>query len=71
MEKNLAEQFSGLKFSETPVIYEPAQNKKPSRRKSVTGTAPFLGTDKDLEEGEALEYDNEAYDLFHRMTTEW
>jgi ribosome assembly protein RRB1 len=31
----------------------------------------YLGNDKKLTKGEYLEFDNRAYDMLHRMTTEW
>lgn len=30
-----------------------------------------MGTRKDLNEGEELEYFNEAYQMFHKASTEW
>lgn len=71
MEKQLADQFGKMKFSETPVIYEPLQKKTNKILKPNENAEVFLGTNKDLKEGEVLEYDNDAYELYHRITTEW
>lgn len=30
-----------------------------------------MGTEKDLQEGEELDYDNRAYEMFHRANVEW
>jgi len=30
-----------------------------------------MGTDKELKKGEILEFDNTAYHMLHRTTTEW
>ena len=30
-----------------------------------------MGTYKDLKKGEFLDYDNRAYNMLHRTTTEW
>jgi hypothetical protein len=61
-----------LKFSDAPVIYEHDDKKSKKNKKNKEGEPEvFLGTNKDLQEGEVLDYDNDAYDLFHRMTTEW
>lgn len=38
------------------------QKKKPT---------PFMGTSKQLEEDEILDYDNRAYEMLHRANTEW
>ena len=32
---------------------------------------PFLESNKNLKEGEVLEFDNRAYEMMHRATTEW
>jgi len=70
--RQLAERFSDLKFADMPVIYEPPEkNNKKNKKAKDNEPRAFIGTDKDLQEGEMLEYDNEAYDLFHRMTTDW
>lgn len=31
----------------------------------------FLGTKKNLKKGEILEFDNNAYDMLHRLNNEW
>jgi len=30
-----------------------------------------MGTSKDLKKGQFLDYDNTAYNMLHRTTTEW
>jgi len=40
-----------------------------SKKKNVV--VPFLGNNKELNEGEVLEVDNSAYKMFHRCSTEW
>ncbi|EAS04841.1 histone-binding protein RBBP4 or subunit C of Caf1 complex protein (macronuclear) [Tetrahymena thermophila SB210] len=32
---------------------------------------PFMGTEKNLEEDEILDFDNKAYEMLHRANTEW
>ena len=31
----------------------------------------FIGTNKNLKKGEVLDFDNNAYDMLHRLNTEW
>ena len=66
----LIDRFGDMQVSEHPVVTDDTELKK-KNRETQNELKPFLGTDKDLEKGEVLEYDNEAYDLFHRATTEW
>ena len=32
---------------------------------------PFLESDKNLKDGEILDYDNKAYEMLHRAESEW
>lgn len=45
--------------------------KKDKKNKSSNKVAPFMGTQKQLEEDEILDYDNKAYEMLHRANTEW
>jgi len=66
-------QFSELKFSDEPVVLLDDENDgfKRSKKKKGQDVVPFLGTAKNLNEGEVLEFENGAYDLFHRARTPW
>ena len=67
-EDTLTEQFNNMKFSEEPVIFEDSHKKK---KEKDSQTKAFLGTKKDLKPDEELDFDNRAYDMFHRTTPEW
>lgn len=40
-------------------------------KKKKNVVVPFLGNKGELKEGEVLEFDNSAYKMFHRCSTEW
>jgi hypothetical protein len=68
----LTKQLAGLNFSDHPIVSEPGDKTVKLKKKiEEEETKVFLGTEKDLQEGEVLDFDNDAYDLFHRMTTDW
>jgi len=71
-EYDLAERFGELKFSDQPVINldDQARFSKKNKEKEEE-IVPYLGTTKNLKEGEFLDFDNQAYDLFHRARTPW
>ena len=63
-----------MKFSDEPVVFldnEPRFRNKSKKGTEEDGVKPFLGTEKNLKEGEYLDFDNRAYDLFHRARTPW
>ena len=69
-QEELTEMMKGLTFSDNPVIYEPPE--KPKKKKDPKkDVKPYIGNNKGLAKGEALEFDNQAYEMFHRATTEW
>ena len=41
------------------------------REKEEEKMEVFLGTNKSLKPGETLEFDNNAYDMLHRLNIEW
>lgn len=71
-QESLTNMMDGLKFSDEPVIYEPPQNPKNKKNKKKDNEfKAFTGSNKTLAKGETLEFDNRAYEMFHRATTEW
>jgi hypothetical protein len=55
------------------------EKKKEKERKTVTfgetpdnnKVTPYLDNNKNLQEGEVLDYDNKAYEMLHRANCEW
>lgn len=70
-EEELTKKFGEIKFSDNPVIYENEEKNKKKKQKKDNEVKAYLGTTKHLKEGEVLEFDNKAYDMFHRANTEW
>lgn len=70
-EKELTDLMSKLEFSDKPVIYEPPEKPKKKKKGKDKEIKPFTGTTKTLGKNETLDYDNRAYEMFHRATTEW
>jgi len=68
-EEEMIKKFGEIKFSNEPVIFE--NPLKTGKKKKEDEIRPFMGTTKNLAEGEVLEFDNSAYDLFHRANTDW
>ncbi len=52
---------------------KPKKDKKKDKKKKKEKlrTEAFTSNAKDLKEGEYLEFDNAAYQMLHRATTEW
>lgn len=46
-------------------------DKKKNKKSKTQKVTPFMGTEKQLEEDEILDYDNTAYEMLHRANTEW
>jgi ribosome assembly protein RRB1 len=44
---------------------------KKLKKKKKDKVTPFVGTEKNLDQEEVLEFDNRAYDMLHRATTEY
>jgi hypothetical protein len=40
-------------------------------KKDKGKVTPYLESNKNLADGEILEFDNKAYEMLHRATTEW
>ena len=70
-EDELTRRFGEIKFSDAPVVFEDNDKDKKKKNKKTEETKAYLGTAKNLGEGEVLEFDNTAYDLFHRSQTDW
>lgn len=68
-EEELTKKFGEIKFSDQPVIRE--YDNKGKKKKGEDDLKAYLGTAKSLKEGEVLEFDNRAYDMYHRGQTEW
>lgn len=47
------------------------QKKKQETENQKKEGKTFLGTDKDLEKGEVLDYESRSYEMFHQFTAEW
>jgi len=70
-EKELTDLMSKLEFSDKPVVFEPPEKPKKKKKGKDKEIKPFTGNAKSLGKNETLDFDNRAYETFHRATTEW
>lgn len=53
------------------MVEEKEESQKEQKEVTAGKKEVFLGSNKQLEKGEVLEFDNHAYDMLHRLNVEW